>query len=59
MVSEGFAFPHKVRELEALGAIGVIAVNPGADIHWGICTSIWGTPDLATCRESPPSRSRP
>ncbi|HZY21485.1 MAG TPA: M28 family metallopeptidase [Beijerinckiaceae bacterium] len=46
VVSEGFAFPHKVRELEALGAIGVIAVNPGADIHWGICTSIWGTPDL-------------
>ena len=46
VVSEGFAFPHKVRELEALGAIGIIAVNPGADIHWGICTSIWGTPDL-------------
>jgi N-acetylated-alpha-linked acidic dipeptidase len=46
VVSEGFAFPHKVRELEALGAIGVIAVNPGTDIHWGICTSIWGTPDL-------------
>ena len=38
VVSEGFAFPHKIRELEALGAIGVIAVNPGADIHWGICT---------------------
>ena len=46
VVSEGFAFPHKIREFEALGAIGVIAVNPGADIHWGICTSIWGTPDL-------------
>src|SRR5436190_1350332 len=46
VVSEGFAFPHKVREFEALGAIGVIAVNPGADAHWGICTSIWGTPDL-------------
>ena len=23
-----------------------IAINPGADVHWGICTSIWGTPDL-------------
>ena len=33
-------------EFEANGAVGVIAVNPGADAHWGICTSIWGTPDL-------------
>ena len=46
VVSEGFAFPGKVREFEQKGAIGMIAVNPGVDIHWGICTSIWGTPDL-------------
>ena len=46
VVSEGFAFPQKVLEFEQKGAIGVIAVNPGADAHWGICTSIWGTPDL-------------
>jgi N-acetylated-alpha-linked acidic dipeptidase len=46
VVSEGFAFPQKIREFEDRGAIGVIAVNPGVDIHWGICTSIWGTPDL-------------
>lgn len=46
VVSEGFAFPQKIREFEDAGAIGVIAVNPGVDIHWGICTSIWGTPDL-------------
>jgi hypothetical protein len=46
VISEGFAFPHKVHEFEQSGAIGVIAVNPGVDIHWGICTSIWGTPDL-------------
>ena len=46
VVSEGFAFPGKIREFEQQGAIGAIAVNPGADIHWGICTSIWGTPDL-------------
>jgi N-acetylated-alpha-linked acidic dipeptidase len=45
-VSEGFAFPQKIREFELAGAVGVIAVNPGIDIHWGICTSIWGTPDL-------------
>lgn len=46
VISEGFAFPHKILEFEQKGAVGVIAVNPGIDIHWGICTSIWGTPDL-------------
>jgi N-acetylated-alpha-linked acidic dipeptidase len=46
VVSEGFAFPGKMLEFEQKGAIAAIAVNPGADIHWGICTSIWGTPDL-------------
>ena len=46
VVSEGFAFPQKVLEFEQKGALGMIAVNPGADAHWGICTSIWGTPDL-------------
>jgi N-acetylated-alpha-linked acidic dipeptidase len=46
VVSEGFAFPQKIREFEDMGAVGVIAINPGVDIHWGICTSIWGTPDL-------------
>ncbi|MBM3598141.1 MAG: M28 family peptidase [Alphaproteobacteria bacterium] len=45
-VSEGFAFPQKMHELEQAGCAGIIAVNPGEDIHWGICTSIWGTPDL-------------
>ena len=46
VISEGFAFPQKIHEFEQKGAIGVIAINPGADVHWGICTSIWGTPDL-------------
>jgi hypothetical protein len=46
VVSEGFGFPAKILEFEQKGAIGAIAVNPGMDAHWGICTSIWGTPDL-------------
>ena len=46
VISEGFASPVMVQEFEALGAIGVIAINPGIDIHWGICTTIWGVPDL-------------
>ena len=46
IISEGFASPIMVRQFEELGAVGVIAVNPGVDIHWGICTTIWGIPDL-------------
>jgi N-acetylated-alpha-linked acidic dipeptidase len=46
VVTEGFGFPAKILEFAQKGAIGAIAVNPGAGIHWGICTSVWGTPDL-------------
>ena len=46
VISEGFSFPGKIREFEEKGAVGVIAKNPGKDAHWGICTTIWGTPDL-------------
>ena len=46
VLSEGFANPGLVAQFTELGAIGVIAINPGVDIHWGICTTIWGTPDL-------------
>jgi len=46
VISEGFAFPQKIREFEEMGVVGVIAINPGVDIHWGICTTIWGTPEL-------------
>ncbi|MBY8915885.1 M28 family peptidase [Nitratireductor sp. L1-7-SE] len=46
VISEGFASPGLVSQFEEIGAIGVIGINPGVDIHWGICTSIWGTPDL-------------
>jgi hypothetical protein len=35
-----------VAELEAAGAAAVIAINPGVDVHWGTCTTIWGSPDL-------------
>jgi N-acetylated-alpha-linked acidic dipeptidase len=46
VISEGFASPVMVRQFEDMGAVGVIAINPGVDIHWGICTTIWGMPDL-------------
>ena len=46
VISEGFASPGMIAQFEELGAIGVIGINPGIDIHWGICTTVWGTPDL-------------
>src|SRR5215213_5491750 len=46
VISEGYASPGLVSQFEELGAVGAIAINPGVDIHWGICTSVWGTPDL-------------
>ncbi len=46
VITEGFGMPGKVAHYEALGAAGLIAVNPGKNAHWGICTTVWGTPDL-------------
>jgi N-acetylated-alpha-linked acidic dipeptidase len=46
VVSEGYATPQKMREFELGGAVGVIAINPGRDVHWGICSTIWGAPEL-------------
>ncbi len=46
VVSEGYATPQKMREFEQGGAVGVIAINPGRDVHWGICSTIWGAPEL-------------
>lgn len=46
VVTEGFGNPALTSLIEEWGGIGLIACNPGADIHWGTCTTIWGTPDL-------------
>jgi hypothetical protein len=45
-ILNGFANPGTCSLLEEWGAIAAIAVNPGIDIHWGTCTTIWGSPDL-------------
>ena len=44
VVTEGFPMPGPVAQLEAAGAVGQVYINPGSRIHWGICTTIWGTP---------------
>ncbi|MDE2874188.1 MAG: M28 family peptidase [Gemmatimonadota bacterium] len=44
VVTEGYAMPVAVAQLEAAGAVGQVYINPGSRVHWGICTTIWGTP---------------
>ena len=46
LVTEGYSNPAKISLFEDWGAAGVFIVNPGEDIHWGSCSTIWGTPDL-------------
>ncbi len=53
VLSEGFGMPGKVSYFEQRGAVGMIAVNPGLNPHWGICTTVWGTPDLRDLPRKP------
>ncbi len=53
VVTEGLPMPGKVAALEERGAAGVICIAPGERIHEGICTSIWGSPDLTTWGRRP------
>jgi N-acetylated-alpha-linked acidic dipeptidase len=53
VLTEGFPMPGKVTDLAGRGAVGVICISPGERIHEGICTSIWGSPDLTTWDRMP------
>ena len=53
VLTEGFAMPANVSLFESKGALGLIAINPGQDIHWGTCTSVWGNPDLRSMDRIP------
>ena len=53
VLTEGLGMPMSVAYFESKGAVGQININPGVDIHWAICTTIWGTPDLDSYRRKP------
>src|SRR5215467_9814617 len=53
VITEGLPMPGKVSDLEARGALGVVSISPGERVHEGICTSIWGSPDLARLGRQP------
>ena len=52
-VTYGLPMPAKVAALAARGAIAAVFISPGARIHEGICTSVWGTPDLTSYQRQP------
>jgi hypothetical protein len=52
-LTEGYGLPQKIAELQEAGAVAVITINPGVDIHWAICTPIWGTPGLGDLARKP------
>ena len=53
VVVDGFGGPPPAWYFQNKGAIGAIFINPGVDIHWGICTTIWGAPDLDNYNRQP------
>lgn len=53
VVMRGFGNPALASLIEEWGGAGLIAVNPGVDIHWGTCTTIWGSPDLQDSLRKP------
>lgn len=53
VVMQGFGNPALASLIEEWGGVGLIAVNPGVDIHWGTCTTIWGSPDLHDSARKP------
>jgi Peptidase family M28 len=56
VLTEGYSMPGTVQLFERRGAIAQIYMHPGARIHEGICTPIWGAPThdlLATKPKTP------
>ena len=53
VIMQGFGNPALTSLIEEWGGIGLIAVNPGIDIHWGTCTTVWGSPDLQDMARKP------
>lgn len=53
VLTEGFPMPGKLPYLTEKGVIGAIFISPGDNIHDGICTSIWGAPDLDNLNDEP------
>ena len=47
-VLSGLPMPARIGDLTAAGVAAAVFISPGTNVHEGICTSVWGTPDLDT-----------
>lgn len=53
VLTEGYPMPGKVQEFADMGATAIMFISPGNNIHEGICTTIWGAPDLDNVNNEP------
>ena len=53
VVTEGISLPLLTSEIEEMGAVGIIALNPGERIHWSTASTIWGTPGVDAVGQLP------
>ena len=53
LLTEGFGNPALTSLVQEYGARGLVVINPGKDIHWGTCTTIWGTPGINDLEKKP------
>ena len=47
-VVNGLPMPARVGDLAKAGVAAAVFTSPGTNVHEGICTPVWGTPDLDT-----------
>ncbi|TWT25350.1 M28 family peptidase [Planomicrobium sp. CPCC 101110] len=53
ILTEGYPMPGKVQEFADKGVAAIMFISPGKNIHEGICTTIWGAPDLDNKNNEP------
>lgn len=52
-ILNGLPMPARIGDLTHAGVAAAVFISPGANVHEGICTPIWGTPDLDTVGAMP------
>ncbi len=52
-VLNGLPMPARIGDLTEAGVAAAVFISPGTNVHEGICTPIWGTPDLDTVGAMP------
>ena len=53
VLAHGFGMSSMALHFERRGAVGLIAIHPGKHPHWGIASTVWGSPDLRDLPRKP------